>query len=178
MSADLTKLNENQRKAVRWDDGPLLVLAGPGSGKTRVLTFRIARLLDEYEHTSVLALTFSSRAAAEMSCLLLTSPDFSFATRMGCSLSGGVLRISSTRASYGPSFRESGPRSANAVENPWFPATVVPSPATSMPRPTSVRRLRRETANMVYSSKRKESEVSARKCISDRSRTDMRYTNL
>lgn len=66
MSADLTKLNENQRKAVRWDDGPLLVLAGPGSGKTRVLTFRIARLLDEYEHTSVLALTFSSRAAAEM----------------------------------------------------------------------------------------------------------------
>ncbi len=59
-------LNASQRKAVRWDDGSLLVLAGPGSGKTRVLTMRVARLIEADEHASVLALTFTNRAAAEM----------------------------------------------------------------------------------------------------------------
>ena len=65
---DLSSLNENQREAVVWDDGPLLVLAGPGSGKTRVLTYRIARILEESErqHFRVLALTFTNKAAAEM----------------------------------------------------------------------------------------------------------------
>ncbi len=65
---DLSSLNENQREAVSWDKGPLLVLAGPGSGKTRVLTYRIARILEESEgqHFRVLALTFTNKAAAEM----------------------------------------------------------------------------------------------------------------
>lgn len=66
MAVDLDKLNENQRKAVEWQDGPLLVLAGPGSGKTLVLTLRVVRLLEECEDTAVLALTFTNRAAAEM----------------------------------------------------------------------------------------------------------------
>lgn len=64
----LSKLTDIQREAVAWDDGTMLVLAGPGSGKTQVLTCRIARLLDEGSERSfrVLALTFTNKAADEM----------------------------------------------------------------------------------------------------------------
>src|ERR1035437_1902448 len=57
-----------QRDAVKWDDGPLLVLAGPGAGKTKVLTTRVARLLEESPNKrfKILALTFTTKAAAEM----------------------------------------------------------------------------------------------------------------
>lgn len=65
---DLSSLNENQREAALWNNGPLLVLAGPGSGKTRVLTYRIAQILDQSagQHFRILALTFTNKAAAEM----------------------------------------------------------------------------------------------------------------
>ena len=65
---DLSSLNENQSEAVNWDDGPLLVLAGPGSGKTRVLTYRIARLIEATpdKHFKILGLTFTHLAAVEM----------------------------------------------------------------------------------------------------------------
>ena len=59
-------LNENQHRAVEQNDGPLLVLAGPGSGKTGVLTLRVARLLEEDEDAATLVLTFTNKAAAEM----------------------------------------------------------------------------------------------------------------
>jgi DNA helicase II / ATP-dependent DNA helicase PcrA len=64
----LANLTDIQRQAVDWDNGPLLVLAGPGSGKTQVLTCRIARLLDASRDQSfrVLALTFTNKAADEM----------------------------------------------------------------------------------------------------------------
>ena len=48
MGVDFDTLNANQRDAVSWNDGPLLVLAGPGSGKTLVLTSRVVQILDEY----------------------------------------------------------------------------------------------------------------------------------
>ena len=68
MIIDLSTLNENQLDAVNWDEGPLLVLAGPGSGKTRVLTFRIARLIKNSpgKYFKILGLTFTNMAAAEM----------------------------------------------------------------------------------------------------------------
>jgi ATP-dependent DNA helicase UvrD/PcrA len=63
-----SSLSDIQRRAAEWEQGPMLLLAGPGSGKTRVLTCRIARLLEASadKNFRVLGLTFTNKAANEM----------------------------------------------------------------------------------------------------------------
>ena len=68
MAKYLDELNERQREAVLHKDGPLMIIAGAGSGKTKVLTTRITHLMAVHgvDAFNILALTFTNKAAAEM----------------------------------------------------------------------------------------------------------------
>ena len=65
---NLEELNEKQKEAVLYNDGPLLIIAGAGAGKTKTLTTKIAYLIEEKKVSpySILAITFTNKAAKEM----------------------------------------------------------------------------------------------------------------
>jgi len=101
----LKELNTEQREAVVNYKGPSLIIAGAGSGKTRVLTFRIAHMLSERIHpATVLALTFTNKAAAEMKSRIasLVGPDAARKLWMGTfhSIFARILRVESAALSY------------------------------------------------------------------------------
>jgi len=103
------QLSPIQKKAADWDLGPLLVLAGPGSGKTRVLTCRIAHILDSYqdENFRVLGLTFTNKAADEMRSRVANYvPDQESRLFLGTfhSFCADVLRQHGTHLNINPNF--------------------------------------------------------------------------
>ena len=105
----LEDLNESQRKAVEYIDGPELVIAGAGSGKTRVLTYKVAYLLTKgLAPWNLLALTFTNKAANEMKERIgrLVGNDAARQLQMGTfhSIFSRILRVEAAHIGFTPSF--------------------------------------------------------------------------
>ena len=109
MEQFLQQLNESQREAVLYNDGPSLVIAGAGSGKTRVLTYKVAYLLKNgIAPYSILALTFTNKAAREMKSRIAAIVDEKTAQRlwMGTfhSVFSRILRREADKFGYNSDF--------------------------------------------------------------------------
>ena len=106
----LAQLNESQREAVVYCDGPQLVIAGAGSGKTRVLTYKIAYLLAQYNMApwNILALTFTNKAAREMKERIgrLVGQERAMRLQMGTfhSVFARILRAEAEQIGFGSNF--------------------------------------------------------------------------
>ena len=105
----LKDLNAEQKKAAQHFDGPCMVIAGPGSGKTRVLTYRIAYLISKgISPFNILALTFTNKAAKEMRKRIenLSGENNSYNLWMGTfhSVFARILRIESEKLNYPSDF--------------------------------------------------------------------------
>ena len=105
----LEQLNDSQRSAVEYCDGPSLVIAGAGSGKTRVLTYKIAYLLAKgMKPWNILALTFTNKAANEMKQRVgrLVGDALSASLNMGTfhSVFSRILRVEAERLGYASNF--------------------------------------------------------------------------
>jgi len=109
LSDYLNELNDDQKKAVLHKNGPLIVIAGAGSGKTRVLTYRIVHLINEgVDPFNILALTFTNKAAKEMKKRISQSVGDSIAKNiwMGTfhSVFARILRSEASFIGYPTSF--------------------------------------------------------------------------
>ena len=109
MNTFLDKLNPTQLEAVKHIDGPLMVIAGAGSGKTRVLTYRIAHLLNNgVDSFNILALTFTNKASKEMKGRIGSLIDGSEANNlwMGTfhSVFSKILRFEAEKINYPKNF--------------------------------------------------------------------------
>ena len=105
----LQNLNGEQVKAVTRTDGPLLIIAGAGSGKTRVLTHRIAYLVEQgVSPNNILALTFTNKAAEEMKSRIASILNFEIASKIWAgtfhSIFARILRIEAEKLGYTSSF--------------------------------------------------------------------------
>ncbi len=109
MSNYLKQLNQSQLSAVTNLDGPMMVIAGPGSGKTRVLTYRIARLIKSgTDAFNILALTFTNKAAKEMQNRIETIVESTEARNLWMGTFHGVfsrmLRMEAEKINYTSNF--------------------------------------------------------------------------